>query len=151
MSDQNKTNLTEEDYLRMHLEGVDKKTAPQTTKVNVQVDNSRLSELQYLTVDVKELPCSMFYPADSTLQVRPAQVKEIQAYSMVDDNNIYDIVEKMNDMLLSCVRVKYSNGQIGSYLDLRDPDRFYLIFLIRELTFQNGSTLTTKAPCILWK
>jgi hypothetical protein len=73
--------------------------------------------------------------------VRPAQVKEIQAYSMVDDNNFYDIVEKMNDMLQSCVRVKYSNGNIASFLDIKDQDRLYLIFTIRELTFQSGNTL----------
>jgi hypothetical protein len=66
---------------------------------------------------------------------------------MVDDNNFYDIVEKMNDMLSSCVRVKYVDGTIGSYLDVRDPDRYFLIFLIRELTFQNGSSLTTTTTC----
>jgi hypothetical protein len=66
---------------------------------------------------------------------------------MVDDNNFYDIVEKINDMLSSCVRVKYLDGTIGSYMDLRDPDRYYLIFLIRELTFQKGSSLTTTAIC----
>jgi len=61
---------------------------------------------------------------------------------MVDDNNFYDIVEKMNDMLQSCVRVKYSNGTIGSYLDIKDQDRLYLIFTIRELTFQQGNSLS---------
>ena len=60
---------------------------------------------------------------------------------MVDDNNFYDIVEKMNDMLQSCVRVKYSNGNIASFLDIKDQDRLYLIFTIRELTFQSGNTL----------
>ena len=73
--------------------------------------------------------------------IRPAQVKEIQAYSMVDDNNFYDIVEKMNDMLQSCVRVKYPNGNISSYLDVKDQDRLYLVFAIRELTFQQGNSL----------
>ena len=66
---------------------------------------------------------------------------------MVDDNNFYDIVEKMNDMLSACVRVKYLDGNVGSYLDIRDPDRYYLIFLIRELTFQKGSSLTTNSTC----
>ena len=36
---------------------------------------------------------------------------------------------------------------MGSYLDVRDPDRFYLIFTIRELTFQKGNNLTTEAKC----
>lgn len=152
MSDTNKTQLTEEDYLRKHLEGLEGKQTPpqpnyQQPKVTVQVDNSRASDLQYFAFDTREFPCGIFYPPGSTIQVRPAQVKEIQAYSMVDDNNFYDIVEKMNDMLASCVRIKYMDGTVGSYLDIKDPDRFYLIFLIRELTFQQGSSLTTTTSC----
>jgi len=153
MSEQNKPNLSEEDYLRMHLEGLEsgkqntEQPKSQQPTVNVQVDNTRASDLQYFAFDVKEFPCGIFYPAGTTIQVRPAQVKEIQAYSMVDDNNFYDIVEKMNDMLSACVRIKYLDGTIGSYLDIRDPDRYYLIFLIRELTFQKGSSLTTNATC----
>jgi hypothetical protein len=79
--------------------------------------------------------------------VRPAQVKEIQAYSMVDDNNFYDIVEKMNGMLQSCIRLKYSDGKIGSFLEVKDQDRLFLLFLIRELTFQQGNSLTVKSNC----
>jgi hypothetical protein len=66
---------------------------------------------------------------------------------MVDDNNFYDIVEKMNDILQSCVRIKYSDGKIASYLDIKDQDRLFLVFLIRELTFQQGNSLTVGAKC----
>ena len=79
--------------------------------------------------------------------IRPAQVREIQAYSMVDDSNFYDIVEKMNDMLQACVRVKYADGKVGSFLDVRDQDRLFLVFLIRELTFQQGNTLNVPSKC----
>jgi hypothetical protein len=143
-------NLSEEEYLKKHLEELE--ASKQTNKqqpVNpkVTVDNSRLTDLQYFSFDIKDFPCSIFYPAGTLVKVRAAQVKEIQAYSMVDDNNFYDIVEKMNDMLSSCVRVQYTDGEMGSYLDLRDPDRYYLIFLIRELTFQQGTNLVTKSEC----
>jgi len=66
---------------------------------------------------------------------------------MVDDNNFYDIVEKMNDMLQSCIRIKYSDGKLGSYLDIKDQDRLYLIFTIRELTFQQGNSLNVNVRC----
>ena len=151
MSEQNKKNLTEEDYLKMHLEGLDssKKESP---KFNIpdnktQSNASRVSELHYFTFDVKEFPCGLFYEPGTTIQIRAAEVKEIQAYSMVDDNNFYDIVEKMNEMLSSCVRVKFIGGRIGTYMELRDPDRYYAIFVIRELTFQQGSSLTTNVYC----
>jgi hypothetical protein len=147
---ENKQNLTEEEYLKRHLEGLEGRRNPQeeaTDQPRVSVDNTRMADLQYFAFDVKEFPCGIFYPPGTTIQVRPAQVKEIQAYSMVDDNNFYDIIEKMNDMLASCVRIKYLNGKVGSYLEVKDPDRFYLIFLIRELTFQQGSSLTTNTTC----
>jgi hypothetical protein len=149
MSDQNKANLSEEDYLRMHLEGLEnkQKQSNESQKINVQIDNTVTSNLNFFAFDCALFPCGIFYPPGTSFQVRPAQVKEIQSYSMVDDNNFYDIVEKMNDMLSSCVRVKYIDGTIGSYLDVRDPDRYFLIFLIRELTFQNGSSLTTTTTC----
>lgn len=152
MSGQNKENLTEEEYLKRHLQELENKGNPKqdeynSPKVNVKVDNSRMSDLQYFAFDIKEFPCGIFYAPGATIQVRPAQVKEIQAYSMVDDTNFYDIIEKMNDMLSSCVRIKYMDGRIGSYIEIKDPDRFYLIFLIRELTFQQSSALTVIAPC----
>jgi hypothetical protein len=148
----NKQNLSEEEYLKRHLEGLDgganKNTEQQQfVQPKVTIENSRVSDLQFFSFDVKEFPCGIFYPPGSTIQVRPALVKEIQAYSMVDDNNFYDIIEKMNDMLASCVRIKYINGSIGSYLEIKDPDRFYLIFVIRELTFQQGTALTTTSNC----
>lgn len=148
---QNDENLSEEDYLKRHLDGLDsnksKKQTINVTTNETKTDSSRLGDLQYFAFDVKDFPCGIFYPVGTTMQVRPALVVEIQSYSMVDDTNYYDVVEKMNDMLSSCVRVKYPDGSIGSYLDIRDPDRYYLIFLIRELTFQQGSSLTTNKMC----
>lgn len=152
MSQEN--NLNEEEYLRKHLEDLERSKQNNNIRMpedpifnQVKSDNTRTADLHYLSFDVKEFPAGIFYPAGTTIQVRAAQTSEIQAYSMVDDNNFYDIIEKMNDMLASCVRIKYPDGKISSYLDLRDPDRYYLIFLIRELTFQKGNVLATKATC----
>ena len=144
----NNKEMSEEEFLKRHLEETSGKQNfnPAQSMVNQmvtkqEVDSTRTTDLQYFNFDVKDLPCGKFYPAGTMLMIRAAQVKEIQAYSMVDDNNFYDIVEKMNDMLQACVRVKYSNGNIASYLDIKDQDRLYLIFTIRELTFQSGSSL----------
>lgn len=148
-SDVNKANLSEEDYLRKHIEGLERNKQPQNIGGVERITpvNSLVSDLEYFTFDVSGLPCGVFYPAGTTIQVRPCQTKEIQAYSMVDDNNLHDIIEKMNDMLASCVRVKYLNGDVAPYTHVRDQDRFFLIFLIRELTFQKGNMLNTKATC----
>jgi len=147
MSDDLK-DLGEEEYLKRHLQELEGKVdTPVQPKFKVEVDNSTVDNLKYFSFDVKEFPCGIFYPVGSMIQIRAAEVKEIQSYSMVDDTNYYDIVEKMNEMLSACVRIKYPNGNIGSYMDLRDPDRFYLVFSIRELTFQQGNSLVTKSNC----
>ena len=147
----NEHEMSEEDYLKRHLQDLDSAKAPQAMNTDIPqkttVENTRVTDLQYFNFDIRELPCGEFYPAGTLFMVRPAQVREIQSYSMVDDQNFYDIVEKMNDMLQSCVRVKYSDGKIGSYLDIKDQDRLFLVFLIRELTFQQGNALSITAKC----
>jgi hypothetical protein len=152
MSD-NKNEMSEEEYLKRHLtdlEAGNKQPINSDIPFNNAepvVETSVTNDLHYFSFDVRELPCGRFYPVGSLIQVRAAQVREIQAYSMVDDNNFYDIVEKMNGMLQSCVRIKYSNGKMGSYLEIKDQDRLFLIFLIRELTFQQGNSLSVKTIC----
>lgn len=143
--------MSEEDYLKKHLSDLD---SPKNVMNNdipfvaqPKVDSTRTTDLQFFNFDIKELPCGEFYPNGTVFMVRPAQVREIQAYSMVDDNNFYDIVEKMNDILQSCVRVKYPDGKIGSYIEVKDQDRLFLVFLIRELTFQQGNSLTVNSKC----
>jgi len=150
-----KDEMSEEDYLKRHLGDIE--TGKNTfsdipfSKQEPQVEAARVDDLQYFNCDIRELPCGQFYPTGSLFMVRPAKVKEIQAYSMVDDNNFYDIVEKMNDMLQACVRIKYPDGKIGSFLEVKDQDRLFLIFLIRELTFQQGNTLNVNAQCTCGK
>jgi hypothetical protein len=138
-----------EEYLKNHLTSIESNPikADHTTYVQSLTgpkEATRTEELQFITFDVTQLPCGRFYPPGTLLLVRPAQVREIQAYSTVDDNNFYDIVEKMNDMLSSCVKLKYSDGSMGPYTNIKDQDRLYIIFLIRELTFQKGNTLSVK-------
>ena len=149
MSEQN--NMSEEEYLKKHLGSLESSKNQNNSDIpfveQPKIDNTRTTDLQYFNFDIKELPCGDFYPTGTVFMVRPAQVKEIQAYSMVDDQNFYDIVEKMNDILQSCVRIKYSDGKMGSYLEVKDQDRLFLIFLIRELTFQQGNSLTVNTKC----
>jgi hypothetical protein len=150
MADNKNQEMSEEDYLKRHLNDLEtgKKIAEgEIPFVQPTSESNRTVDLQFFNMDIRELPCGQFYPTGTLFMVRPAQVKEIQAYSMVDDDNFYDIVEKMNDMLQACVRIKYPDGKMGSYLEIKDQDRIYLIFLIRELTFQQGNSLAVTSKC----
>jgi len=103
--------------------------------------------LNYITVDLSVLPVGMFYKPGTSIMIRSASVEEVQAYSAVDDKNFLDVTDKMNDMLSRCVKIKHPNGMFGSYKELKDNDRLYLIFMIRELTFQKNSNLAKDVTC----
>lgn len=156
MSDEN--NMSEEDYLKKHLSEMESNNGNlmnsdipignNSSDSGSNFDtNTRVSDSEYFNYPVKDLPCGKHYPEGTLIMVRPAKTIEIQDYSMVDDNNFYDIVEKMNHMLQSCVRVKYPGNKMGTFLDIKDQDRLFIIFLIRELTFQNGKSLTINNTC----
>lgn len=102
---------------------------------------------EYLTIPLNILPCGLFYKLGTKISIRAAKVQEVQAYSVVEDNNLLDITEKMNMILSNCVKYYYANGMQGSYKDLRDGDRLFLIFMIRELTFPGGKNLSKDVTC----
>lgn len=143
------TELSDEEYFKKHLE--ERTNAPVPTNAQPEqkqqqkiIGSDRVTDLQYFSFDASELPHGKFYQKGVTILIRAAQTDEIQAYSMVSDDNFYDMVEKMDDMLTNCVRVKYPDGTVASYLDIKEGDRYYLIFVIRDLTFQKGPKLTSK-------
>jgi len=144
----------DEDYLKQYVSGKElgedndrSKEPPNEPPVNNNRRTGNSGDFEYETVPMEELPCGIFYPDGMRIMVRAAKVAEIQAYSVVDDKNIYDITEKMNDMLKSCVRVVLPTGKNGSYFDVKDADRVYLIFYIRERTFQSGNNLKLDCEC----
>jgi hypothetical protein len=53
----------------------------------------------------------------------------------------------MNQILSCCVKFYHQNGKQGSYKDVRDGDRLFLIFMIRELTFPGGKNLSKDVTC----
>jgi len=115
-----------------------------------KIDSSYLDNIpsnEYLIVPLDLLPCGIFYKIGTKISIRAAKVQEVQAYSVVDDNNYLDITEKMNQILSSCVKYVFPGGALGSYKDLRDGDRLFLIFMIRELTFPGGKNLSKDVTC----
>ena len=105
------------------------------------------NSMEFLNVDISMLPLSDFYPEGTRIKIRAAKVHEIQAYSVVNDENYLDVTEKMNDLLSTCVRVTLPDGTTGSYKHTKEGDRITLIFMIRELTFQQGTTLSKEITC----
>lgn len=134
-----------DEYLKDYLGGNDYSNRESDDGEGVQSPTSleSVKDLEFLTIDINEMPCSYFYPSGTTILVRAAKVGEVQAFSVVDDSNFFDLFEKVNHIVQSCVMVKYPDGTKRPYTHLIDGDRWYLLFVIRELTFQKGNDLFT--------
>ena len=92
----------------------------------------------FVDLPLENLPSAgRFYREDMRIKIRPALTKEIRNYSMIDENNLQDVDEKLNDILVSCVKVAFGES-MGSYKDILEEDRLYVILSVKELTFKNG-------------
>jgi hypothetical protein len=146
MSDKKINNKQQEEYLNKFLPKSDD-ISSELNQLSSQLKQKDPNTLEYLSVDLSVLPLGIFYPDGLRIKIRAAKVFEVQAYSVVDDSNFLDVTEKMNQLLSSCVKVTLPNGNNGSYKDIKDGDRLYIIFMIRELTFQKGNSLAKEITC----
>jgi len=106
------------------------------------IDDPEIQRIQALTgyvkLDLVNFPSAgQFYREDFEIHIRAARVGEIREFSTLDEENILDVDEKLNSLLVNCTKIMYGN-QRGSYRDVLEEDRIYLILSIRELTFKDG-------------
>lgn len=100
----------------------------------------------------KNLPLSilpsrgLFYPDDSQIAIRPAEVREIRMFSTIDDGDMVDLDSKLNFILESCCKIKFGGYGVVSYMDLKQEDRFFVIMAIRDLTFVKGENRIVITP-----
>lgn len=79
----------------------------------------------------------LFYPDGTTMEIRPAMVGEVRHFSTIDENDPLDVDDKLNIVIDKCLKITFPNSA-ASFKDLKEEDRFYLIFAIRDLTFLTG-------------
>lgn len=106
------------------------------------------SRLGYQDLILSNFPSrGLFYRNGMKISIRPATVEEIKAYSTMDENDPFDMDDKLNAILFACCKVSFSNG-VGSYKDILEEDRFWVILNIKELTFQDSENkLIVKHKC----
>ena len=95
-------------------------------------------EIGWKNVPSENLPSQgLFYESGTQIAIRAAAVAEIRHWSTIDDNDLLSVDEMLNFIIEKCCRIKVP-GKPGTYKDLKEIDRFYLIFAIRDYTFKNG-------------
>lgn len=110
-----------------------------------------LNKTGYDNLIIDNLPSKgRFYPYGTKISIRAARVEEIKDFSTLDENSPtygFDVDDKLNNILVSCCKVEFS-GKMGSYKDILEEDRVFIILSIRELTFVKGENkLTNNAVC----
>lgn len=110
-------------------------------------ENKNTNTEGYIELDINSLPMCRFYKRGTKIKIKKASVEDTQEYTSMLDDNYLDVVEKMNSMLSSCVKVIFPNGMVSNYKELKDDDRYYIIFKIRELTFDNDKFFSKEIKC----
>jgi hypothetical protein len=104
----------------------------------VEEDDSIMGELGWKNVPIEYLPSQgLYYSPETQVAIRAATVSEIRHWSTIDDADMLGVDDMLNFIIEKCCRIKVP-GKPGTYKDLKEIDRFYLIFAIRDYTFKNG-------------
>lgn len=98
--------------------------------------------LGYLNIPVDTLPTmGLYYPQGTRIFIRAARGEEIKHWSTMNDQDtaqLSQVDDILNYIIERCVSVKVPGDIPGSWRDLKDIDRFYLLLAIREFTFLDG-------------
>lgn len=79
----------------------------------------------------------MFYPEGTEIAIRSATSGEIRHWSTLNDSDPSAMDDMLNYVLERCCTMKGPAGT-GSWKDIKEVDRFYILLAIREYTFING-------------
>jgi len=134
-----------EDFVRQNEgEFVEAKAEPVVTSLGkaqrFQQDDSKplMADMGYKNIPMDLLPSQgMFYPDGTQIAIRAATVAEIRHWSTIDEEDLLGVDDMINYVIEKCVKLKIP-GSTSSWKDIKDVDRFYIIFAIREFTFKDG-------------
>jgi hypothetical protein len=95
-------------------------------------------DIGWIRVKPETLPSQgIYYPANSEITIRAAMAAEIRHWSTIDEEDILSMDDALNKIIEKCCKLRLG-GALSSFKDLKEIDRFFLVFAIRELTFKKG-------------
>ena len=107
-------------------------------KEYVEDDRDLVMDIGWKNVPLENLPSQgIYYETSTQIAIRAAGVAEIRHWSTIDENDLLGVDDMLNFIIEKCCRIKVP-GKPGNFRDLKEIDRFYLIFAIRDYTFKNG-------------
>lgn len=94
-----------------------------------------------------ELPSYRYYPKGTKIYLKSPTLGEIIDFSHINPSSVSDIRRKMDMLLERCVVVVLPSGKRVGHYYIKEPDRVYLVLILRELTFPEGQYYTQKCQC----
>jgi hypothetical protein len=138
------TNNAFEEEARKLVEQAEGAEAPRMTSLGkaqkfAHTEESPLSgDIGWKNLPLENLPSQgLFYPVGSEVAIRAASVAEIRHWSTIDENDALGIDDMLNFVIERCCRIRMA-GRPANFKDLKEIDRFYILFAIRDFTFKNG-------------
>ena len=92
-------------------------------------------------VPVESLPSKgLFYPVGTRIYIRSASLGDIKRWSAMNEDDVQDVMEKMESIFESCCVVNFGPDCMkrARYKDILDLDRLYILFAIHDWTFPSG-------------
>jgi hypothetical protein len=97
-----------------------------------------IDDIGWIRVKLETLPSQgVFYPAGTEITIRAAAAAEIRHWSTIDDEDLLSLDDALNQLVDRCCKVRFAR-MAGSFKDLKEIDRFFIVFAIREYTFKKG-------------
>lgn len=88
-----------------------------------------------------------FYPDGMNIHIRAAKAAEIRHWSTLNEQDLFDVDDKLNHIIQNCTRVQSAKRML-SWKDILEEDRIHLILAIRDLTFKEGENkLSVSKAC----
>jgi hypothetical protein len=99
---------------------------------------SVVNDLGWVRVKPETLPSQgIFYPNGTEITIRAASAAEIRHWSTIDEEDILSMDDALNKIMERCSKIRFGNA-FATYKDVKEIDRFFIVFAIRELTFKKG-------------
>lgn len=113
--------------------------------------NKRLQELQqhnrsngagFVPINIEDLPTKgLFYPVGTKIFAKAASLGEIKNWSLIDETDLSAVDAGINSIIESCVNIVFPNdyGTYGTWRDLKEVDRLYIVLAVHDFTFPQGA------------
>ena len=126
---------TEEEAKKIFEE---KEAPPKSFKVIEESVPHLVHDIGWVRVNPNTLPSKgIYYPSNTEITIRAAATAEIRHWSTIDEEDILSMDDALNKIIERCCKIRVGESA-ASYKDIKEIDRFFLVFAIRELTFKQG-------------